>query len=219
MAGTLGDLNLQLVYIGGAIAPLLQTEPPFPAARVTKDVDAIAMTTSYAVYTTLTVAMRERGFREDTGGAHVHRWIGPDGIAFDLVPAGRHLGASGQEWDRVAVESAVSLEIASGVWIRHASAPAFLALKWAAYDDRGANDPFASHDLEDILALIASRPGIVQEVRNSTPGIVAFVGAQCATLLRDADAEDLLAAHLGNAVDAAATIAVVRSRLAGLATQ
>jgi hypothetical protein len=39
----------RIVFIGGAIAPLLQVEPPFGSARPTGDVDAIAVTVSYSV--------------------------------------------------------------------------------------------------------------------------------------------------------------------------
>ncbi|MCU0381989.1 MAG: hypothetical protein MUE58_12445, partial [Chitinophagaceae bacterium] len=72
----------------------------------------------------------------------------------DLVPSWSHPGGSGQEWDRFALQSSVSADLGDGVMVRHASAPAFLALKWAAYGDRGVTDPFASHDLEDIPGAI-----------------------------------------------------------------
>jgi len=49
--------------------------------------------------------------------------------------------------------------------VRLISAPAFLATKLAAFDDRGDGDYAASHDLEDVIAAVDGRPEIVDEVR------------------------------------------------------
>ena len=43
----LGEWGQRIVFIGGAVAPLLQTDPPLPRVRPTDDVDAIAATLSY----------------------------------------------------------------------------------------------------------------------------------------------------------------------------
>lgn len=218
VALALADINESVVYIGGAIAPLLQTESSFRSARVTKDVDAIGAASTYSAHGSLQAALRTRGFREDVSGTgHAHRWIARNGIVFDLVPAGTYLGASGQAWDRIAVDTAEPFEIAPGLVIRHASAPAFLALKWAAFADRGAGDPFSSHDLEDILALIAGRPSITSEVSGSVQEIAKFVRDSSRQLLAHASVEDLLAGCLSNALDPETTITVVRDRLVALA--
>jgi len=131
----------------------------------------------------------------------------------DLVPAGHHLGGSGQLWDQVALDSAATADLGDGVIIRHAGGPAFLALKWAAYADRGAGDPYASHDLEDILALVASRPAIVAEVGASASGLRHFVGAASAALLEDTRIGDILAGHLNNAQDPLGATGLVFVRL------
>lgn len=117
-------------------------------------------------------------------------------MKLDLVPAGTHPGASGNPWDEAVVANAVKTEIEPGLVIRHASAPGFLALKLAAFRDRGADDSFASHDLEDVLALLASRPAIIEETAAAPPAIRGFVAGRIALLVADEDLEDLLAGHL-----------------------
>lgn len=52
-AHALGDLRERVVFIGGSVAPILQTDPPFDRARPTKDVDAIASTASYGDFAAL----------------------------------------------------------------------------------------------------------------------------------------------------------------------
>ncbi len=95
VAVALGDLRERVVFIGGAIAPLLQTNPPFPRARPTSDVDGVIATTVYAEAQHFHDALVARGFRRDlTDPRHAHRWIAPHGVPFDLVPTGALLGGS-----------------------------------------------------------------------------------------------------------------------------
>jgi hypothetical protein len=217
VARALGDLKGAVVFIGGAIAPLLMTDPPFLEARITSDVDGVVASHTYADTEALRVRLDARGFRQDPKDRkHAHRWRDPSGIPFDLVPAGAHLGGSGNPWDAIGIATAVEATIAGEVRIRHVTAPAFLAQKWAAHHDRGRDDPLVSRDLEDILALLASRPGIVEEVAAAPPELRAYVGQQAHEFLVSRDAEDLLAAHLHNAQDPAGAIAAVRTLLGRL---
>jgi len=214
VAQALGDLKERIVFIGGAIAPLLHTDPPFRGARITSDVDAIIATVSYVEAQRVQDELVRLGFRRDLADpGHMHRWIGGGGIPFDLVPVGEHPGATRGPADWLAIETAVRTTLTTGLTIRHASAPGFLALKWAAYQDRGHEDPLYSDDLLDILALIASRPTLVEEVASAPTELRRYVAEQSKIFLTDANAEDLLAAHLNNAQDPAATIAAVRAVL------
>ncbi len=200
IARALGDLSADVVFIGGAIAPLLQTHPVIPGIRPTKDVDALVASTSYGSFQAVRDKLVARGFKIDSSNpSHAHRFISPDRIPFDLVPTGDHLGTSGSEWDRLAIETSVSAEIEPGLWIRHASAPAFLALKWAAFNDRGTTDPFQSHDLEDILALVVSRPLIVKECSEAPEPIRNQIRVGFQWLAKDPGYDDLVAGHLANA--------------------
>jgi predicted nucleotidyltransferase len=222
IAKALGDWGPRVVFIGGAVAPLLQTEPPLPRVRATDDVDAVAATASYAEYVRLEEALRELGFKHagvlarDDRTQHAHCWIAPNGTAFDLVPFGDHLGASGNKWDSVAVETAVSVQI-DGVELRHVSAPGFLVLKWAAYTDRGADYPIGSDDIEDILAVIASRPSILQEIEAASDEIRGYLRANAAALMAHPDFADTLDAPLTPAANRVEVVASVRRILSAMA--
>lgn len=224
IAEALGEeLGPRVVFIGGAIATLLQTDPPFEGPRPTKDVDAIVVTVSYSDFEAFSEGLRRRGFRQGEAAAHAHSWLAPgeDRLKFDVVPAGNHLGASGNIWDEVAIRTAADLEIRPGLWIRHASAPGFIALKLGAFRDRGAEDPFGSHDLEDILALVASRPEIVTEVRESEASLRDFVAEGLRVIFVREEIRDLIPAHLGNVLPrdrSAAVFADVYARLEMMAS-
>lgn len=222
IATALGDWGHRVVFIGGAVAPLLQTDPPLPRVRATDDVDAVAATVSYAEYTRLEQALRDSGFRHggvlgrDDRTLHAHRWIAPNGTVFDLVPFGDHLGASGHTWDAVAVETAISVRI-DGVELRHVSASGFLVLKWAAYSDRGADYPIGSDDIEDLLAVIASRPSLLNEIKASSDEIRGYLRTSAAALLAHPDFADTMDAHLNPAANRIEVIASVRQILSAIA--
>lgn len=217
VATSLGPLRSEIVFIGGAIAPLLQVKSPLPLVRPTRDVDAIVASRSYTAFESVREQLRMLRFVETMPTAsqkgHAHRWRAPDGTPFDLVPSGDHLGASGSWIDEHAVATAESVELAPGLVIRHASACGFLALKWAAYRDRGKHAPLASHDLEDIVALVASRPEIVDEVSSADARIQALMASEALELLALTDAQELIVAHIGRAAGAERIGAEVQARL------
>jgi hypothetical protein len=217
VARALGSLLAEVVFIGGAVAPLLQEEPPLPLVRPTKDVDAVTASSSYSSFNRLEEGLRALGFREGlthpNEAAHAHRWTAPDGTPFDLVPAGQHLGASGNPWDHYAVATAQELELQPELVIRHVSAAGFLALKWTAYRDRGKEHPLDSHDLEDIVALVVSRPNIVTEFESAPVAVRDVIANEVTEFLAIDDVQELLVAHLGPIPTAERIAQLARSRL------
>ena len=66
VAEHLGDaLRAQLVFVGGAVAGLLVTDPASPSIRPTEDVDLVCSALALADYYRLGAQLRERGFMED----------------------------------------------------------------------------------------------------------------------------------------------------------
>lgn len=66
VAERLGDaLRGEMVFVGGAVAGLLITDPAMPAIRPTEDVDMICRAVVRADYYRVEAALRERGFVQD----------------------------------------------------------------------------------------------------------------------------------------------------------
>lgn len=86
-AEQLGDTLLgQLVFVGGAVAGLLISDPAMPDIRPTQDVDVICQVISRADYHQLGMQLRQRGFQEDNRpGAPLCRWCIED-LILDLMP-------------------------------------------------------------------------------------------------------------------------------------
>src|SRR5205807_2395890 len=59
---------------------------------------------------------------------------------------------------KAAMENAQKMQLENGLMLRVVTAPFFLGTKLEAFKGCGKNDYFASHDLEDLIAVIDGRP-------------------------------------------------------------
>jgi hypothetical protein len=74
-----------------------------------------------------------------------------------------------------------------------------------------------SHDVEDIVALIASRATITGDVETAHPEIRERVQRFARSLVASGVMDDVLAAHLNNADDPEFAVAMARERIAAFA--
>ncbi|MCX7411917.1 MAG: hypothetical protein NTW36_00530 [Planctomycetia bacterium] len=80
--------------------------------------------------------------------------------------------------------------------IRLVTPACFIATKLAAFGDRGRRNPTASHDLEDMIAVIDSRPEIIGDVAAAPADLRAAIAAGLEAVLALPEAEDVIAAQL-----------------------
>jgi predicted nucleotidyltransferase len=162
VAMRLGDLVDSVVFLGGATMTLLISDTAAGDVRPTKDVDVIVEIATTAEYHRLAEQLRGRGFNEDTSeGAPLCRWL-IDNIIVDVMPTDEATLGFSNRWYREAFAHAVHT-VVEGVTIRVVTAPFFLATKLEAFRTRGREDFMASHDLEDIIALVDGRSELVEE--------------------------------------------------------
>lgn len=183
-AEQLGDALLeQLVFVGGAVAGVLITDPAMPEIRPTQDVDVICSVIARADYHQLGSHLRQRGFQEDSRpGAPLCRWC-TDDLLLDLMPTqGEILGFSNR-WYPLALETAQQQRLPSGCSIRIVTAPVFLATKLEAFRGRGQGDFLCSHDLEDLMAVVDGRASLLEECRLSPLELRNDLAAQFLELL------------------------------------
>jgi predicted nucleotidyltransferase len=183
IAKALGPLRERLVLVGGCAAGLLFTDPAAAPARVTYDVDLLAEVAALSGYQRLEKEFAQLGFKRDMSpDAPICRWrLGE--LEVDLMPTESSILGFSNLWYPLAVETAETLTLPSGIAIRLISAPAFMATKFVAFAGRGNGDFLASHDLEDIINLIDGRPELVDEIARSAAELRDYLAAQCKTLL------------------------------------
>lgn len=177
MARAMGPLCDQVVFVGGCATGLLIDNADLMDVRPTEDVDAIVEVASLAAYHRLAEQLMQRGFQQTMAdNTPPFRWYW-NRLQLDLVPLDEKVLGFANPWYRVGFENAVSVELAGGLLLRHLSAPHFLATKFEAFKDRGQNDVYLSHDLEDIMTVMEGRAAVVQEMRRGRRSHTPTCGA------------------------------------------
>ncbi len=184
VAERLGELRDEVVFLGGAAVGLLITDPAAAAVRPTKDVDVIVELRSKAEYDTrLREALLARGFAEDTSeGAPPCRWTVQD-LKVDVMPTRAEVLGFTNRWYEPAMATAQTAELAGQLRVRLISPAYFLATKLEAFRGRGEGDFQASHDLEDLIALVDGRPELQGELEAADPQVRAWIQGQLMGLL------------------------------------
>lgn len=192
IAEALGDLREQVVFVGGAVAGLLVTDPLADSVRATRDVDAVVNATR-AMFHRIEAAVAERGFARDVQSDVICRWIHKDsGVLFDLMPVQPEVLGFSNRWYPYAVETAESVELTPGLNIRLVSAVGFIATKLEAFAGRGAGDFLTSHDIEDVLNIVDGRHELIDEMASAPPDLRQAVATTFERLLSDPDFANVL---------------------------
>lgn len=192
IAEALGDLREQVVFVGGAVAGLLVTDPLADSVRATRDVDAVVNATR-AMFHRIEAEVAQRGFARDVQSDVICRWIHKEsGVLFDLMPVQPEVLGFTNRWYPYAVETAESVELTPGLNIRLVSAVGFIATKLEAFAGRGAGDFLTSHDIEDVFNIVDGREELTAEMASAPPDLRQSVASAFQRLLSDPDFANML---------------------------
>jgi len=190
------DLRRQLVFTGGSVVGLLITDPAMPSIRPTEDVDLVAQVLARADYHQLEQALRAQGFQPDLSPqAPICRWR-IDHISVDVMPTLADILGFSNRWYPLAVASADTLTLPSGVAVQVVQAPVFVATKLEAFHGRGQGDHLFSHDLGDLISVIDGRDSFVDECRHAPDELQRYLAEQFQQLLSKRAFMDALPGHL-----------------------
>lgn len=175
-----------LVFVGGQVAELLITDPAAIRVRPTTDVDVVVSTTSRVEYRSIEEQLERLGLHNDQSeGAPICRWVTPNGLKVDVMPVDQPVLGFSNKWYRSAVDRAVNYQLSDEATIQIPTAPVFLATKWEAFLGRGEGDFLGSHDLEDIITVVAGRPEILRELEEEPTEIRDWLSTSIRTFLDD----------------------------------
>lgn len=199
VAAWLDDAGIQVVFTGGSTVPLYLSPIAAQEFRPTRDVDCIVDAPSYAAYTRLTSRLRELGFHESQEeGAPMCRFV-REGLLIDVMPIDPEILGFSNPWYPGAWTNQASLRLPSGRSVAVFPVEYLLASKISAYESRGNDDPYVSHDFEDIVTLLDGVDGVLGAIESADPELRDFVSTWLAALLARRDAIDLLEAHVSRA--------------------
>jgi hypothetical protein len=164
VADALGDILDRVVFVGGAIAGLLMTDALASDVRPTDDVDFIVEVATYREYDTLLADLRKKGFKDELTkkDTPICR-LKFDEILVDVLPTNGEILGFNNVWYPRAMETATSASMPTGKIIKVVNAPLFVCTKLDAFGDRGKGNYRDSHDIEDVVAVLNSRPELWEE--------------------------------------------------------
>lgn len=218
-ARALRPLLRELVFVGGQVAELLVTDASVVRMRPTDDVDVVVPATTRRAYHDLQLRLMALGFAPDQrAGAPICRMRTGDDLVLDVMPLDEEILGFSNRWYPYAMESATKFTLEPGLVVRIAASTAFLATKWVAFASRGAADPMTSHDLEDLITVVAGRSEIIDEVRAAPPAVRQFISNETSTLLAAPWADGVLEGNLPDARHVPGLIDAVTRRLQQLAS-
>jgi len=192
IATAMGAVREQVVFVGGCATGLLITQPLVAGARATEDVDAIVEVASLVKYHALAERLMEQGFKQTMAdNTPPFRWYWK-GMQLDLVPLDEKVLGFANRWYKPGFETAATATLPSGLVLRHLSAPYFMATKLEAFKDRGNNDVYLSHDLEDVITVVDGREELINELSSAPPDVRDFVAQTLRGILRHADFTNVL---------------------------
>lgn len=190
LVGELGDLIDDVTVVGGT-SPSLYEMNDTVAVRPTRDVDLIVRSKSRVEWQRFVRRLEQRGFRYPAGEP-ICRYTKGD-LVIDVMPSdATHLGF-GNRW----YEAAAIGRMKSPIARLHVVTPIyFIATKLDAFEDRGADHPRMSHDLEDIFVVLRGLPSLFDDVESGMEIVHAEVRRQLRKLCERSDALDLVGSML-----------------------
>ncbi len=137
----------------------------------------------------------------------------------DVMPTLPDVLGFSNRWYGEAFSEASWVRIPEGLTIRLVLPPHFLAIKIEAFRGRGRGDFLASHDLEDIVAVLDGRRQIVEEVARANAPLRRFLGEAFGSFLQHPRFVEAVSGHLPPDPSSQARATIVLERIRELVRQ
>ncbi|WP_038246951.1 hypothetical protein [Ghiorsea bivora] len=213
VATGLGSLVDDVVFLGGCTTGLLITDPASPTIRETDDVDMIVEISTHHAYHDFTKQLKTKGFKEDTSEhAPICRLL-YGLLKIDVMPTHEDILGFTNLWYAEAMTHAAKIQLSNQLHIQMVTAPYFLATKLEAFYNRGQHDYIASHDLEDLVAVIDGRASIIEDIQGSSKSLQDYLAHEFNNLIHVDDFQDALSGHLPPDAASQARLPLLQERL------
>jgi hypothetical protein len=213
----LDQLEQRFIIVGGAIVGLLVDHPELIDFRPTKDVDILVEVASRIEYSRLEEKLRALGLKHDTSeGAPLCRWIVNNAAKLDVLPLDANILGFSSEWFEEAWKHPQHITL-EGRNIETISPVYLIASKLAAFTNRGNQDFWMSHDLEDLITVINGRENIEDEIRHSKVDVREYISGKLRDYLSEADFRQALPAYLDSDLASQERLPSLRRKIEGIA--
>ncbi len=183
IALALGELNERVVYVGGAVVSLYADDPAADDVRPTKDIDISMQIASLAELEEIREALAKKGFKQTHEDNVVCRFRYDD-IMVDVMATKAIGWAPANEWFAPGFEHLEKI-VVEDAEIHILPLTYFLATKFAAYYDRGKNEPRTSHDFEDIAYILDNQTQLAEKINSAPSDVKTYLQNEIQALLKN----------------------------------
>jgi len=194
VASALGDLNDEVIYVGGATVSLYINDPAADDVRPTKDIDISLQILSIPQLEEVRQLLIEKGFTQSADLGVICRFQ-LDDVLVDVMSTKAVGWAPANPWFSEGFEKKETVFI-DGYNIRIMPLPYFVASKFSAFKDRGGNDPRLSKDLEDITYVLDNRTDWHEVLANSSKEVKDFLKTCLQEILESAQLQEAMQGFL-----------------------
>jgi hypothetical protein len=194
VAKALGELNTEVVFVGGAMVAMYIDDPAAEDIRPTKDLDLTFQITTASKLEELREALVQKGFIQTHEDDVICRFRFDD-LLVDVMSTQAVGWAPSNRWFMPGFEKSFSIEL-DDVTIRLMPLPYLLASKMEAFFDRGIKDVYASHDLEDILYIFNYSTNLVEQVLEADSEVIDYLKVSVDRMTSDPKIREVIPAHL-----------------------
>jgi hypothetical protein len=116
-------------------------------------------------------------------------------MKLDVMPTDERILGFSNRWYKSALKSARTV-VFEGLNLRVVTAPYFVATKLEAFKGRGADDVYASKDLEDVISVVDGRPSLLEEISGADTRVRSYIGREFDELMKNRGFLDALPGHV-----------------------
>ncbi|GHA47455.1 hypothetical protein GCM10007103_30490 [Salinimicrobium marinum] len=194
IALALGELNENVVYVGGAIVSQYINDAAAEDVRPTKDIDITMEIFSVGELEKLRNTLTERGFTQSSEDLIMCRFRF-QGIKVDVMSTKEVGWAPANPWFEPGFPKAIPIQIEE-TQIRILPLAYFLATKFSAFSSRGGKDPRMSHDFEDIVYILNYTTDFKEEILRSDVGVKQYLIEEFQKILKDNRIQEAIIGNL-----------------------
>lgn len=167
IANALGEINGQVVYVGGAVVSLYIDDPAADDVRPTKDIDISMSLATVSELEAMRELLTSKGFIQNAEDNVICRFRYDD-VKVDVMNTKAIGWAPANPWfaPGFLVKETAQVDNQN---VQILPLPYFLASKFSAYQGRGNNEPRTSHDFEDIVYILDNRLNLVEQILAAQP--------------------------------------------------
>lgn len=194
VANALGELNNDLMYVGGATVGLYINDAAADDVRSTKDLDISLSLVTLSELESIREELISRGFIQSPEFDVMCRFKYDD-VIVDVMNTTELGWAPANSWfyDGFELKEMIKIENQNIFILPFCH---FLATKFEAYNKRGRNEPRTSHDFEDIVYIIDNRIDLVEQLINAPSAVKKFLLNEFNLILKDSSKKEAIYSNL-----------------------